>query len=79
MTTEENISDLTLVKQALAELPYVTTSYAELMEHYQRLLRHVCSGVLINPSSLDDSIQDIMLKVFHKLSDFEERSSFKIG
>lgn len=77
MSTEDKISDLTLVKQALSELPYVTTSYAKLMVRYQRLLRHVCTGVLINHSSLDDSVQDVMLKVFHKLSNFEERASFK--
>lgn len=66
-----------LVEQAVAELPYVTTSYAQLMMRYQYLLRHVCTGVLISSSSLDDTVQDIMLKVFHNLYKFEQRSSFK--
>lgn len=77
MTLQEDISDITLVEKAVAELPYVTTSYALLMVRYQYLLRHVCTGVLIAPSSLDDTVQDIMLKVFHNLYKFEKRSSFK--
>ncbi|MGH1471434.1 MAG: sigma-70 family RNA polymerase sigma factor [Cellvibrionaceae bacterium] len=62
---------------AKRELPYVTHSYEGLMLRHQKLIRHVVYGVVKDHFSVDDVVQEVMMKVFNKLTTFEGRSSFK--
>ena len=69
--------DRQLVERAVGELPYRTDAFGELMQRYERLIFAVCYRTLNNAADAEDVSQDIMLKVFHTLSDFGGRSSFK--
>ncbi|GAB1268400.1 RNA polymerase sigma factor SigX [Aurantivibrio infirmus] len=70
-------SDEELVALAKLELPYVTTSYEQLVRRHEKLIRHVCYGIVKDKSLADDISQEVMLNVFRKLYSFENRSSFK--
>ncbi len=69
--------DAELVAKAIAELPYVERSYAQLMRKYQRLIFSVCYRMLNNRADAEDVCQDVMVKVFATLPRFEGRSTFK--
>lgn len=71
------VSDLELVEQAKAELPYRTQAYERLMNRYQKLILSICYKMLGNRHDAEDVCQDVMLKVFNSLAGFEGRSSFK--
>lgn len=69
--------DFALVKQAQAELPYVTNAFEQLMQRYQALIFSVCLRMLGNRADADDISQDVMIKAFGSLTSFEGRSTFK--
>ncbi|NND00462.1 MAG: sigma-70 family RNA polymerase sigma factor [Gammaproteobacteria bacterium] len=69
--------DAELVSQAQLELPYVDTSYEKLMLRYERLMYQICRRLLIRPDDAEEVVQEVMLKVFHHLTDFEGRAKFK--
>lgn len=69
--------DAALVKQAQAELPYVTTAYEQLMLRYERLIHSVCVRMLGNRADAEDVSQEVLVKAFSALKSFEGRSSFK--
>jgi RNA polymerase sigma-70 factor (ECF subfamily) len=69
--------DIDLVKRAQAELPYRTFAYEKLIKKYQGLLFHICFKMLGNRDDAEDITQEVMLKIFHSIVNFEGRSSFK--
>ncbi len=75
--TSEALSDKELVKKAKRELPYVTNAFEALMRRYDRTLFRTCRRLLDNTSDAEDATQEIMLKVFHGITRFQERSTFK--
>ncbi len=70
-------ADSDLVAKAVAELPYRTVAYEQLMQKYQQLMFSVCYRMLNNRADAEDVCQDVMFKVFGQLPKFEGRSTFK--
>ena len=70
-------SDLDLIARAKQELPYRTRAYEELMRRHEKLLFRVCLRVMGNEHDAEDVFQDVMVKAYHGLGNFEGRSSFK--
>lgn len=73
----KTLADEKLVERACEELPYRTRAYEELMHRHERLVFGVCLRLVGNRQDAEDITQDVMLKIFSKLSSFEGRSSFK--
>lgn len=69
--------DADLVASAKLELPYQTRAYETLMLRYQKLIIRICIKMLDSTEDAEDICQDVMLKIFHALPNFEGRSSFK--
>lgn len=70
-------ADQSLVDTAVAELPYRTAAYEQLMKKYERMMFGVCFRMLNNRADAEDICQDVMVKVFNTLAGFERRSTFK--
>lgn len=73
----EAIDDVQLIKNCQQELPYVVTSFEELVRRYQSPLFAMCRRYLSVESDAEDATQEIFMKVFHTLANFEHRSTFK--
>ena len=69
--------DDTLVRQSQAELPYNASSYEELVKRYQQPVYAMCRRYLTIDSDAEDATQEVFMKVFHTLPNFEFRSTFK--
>ncbi len=69
--------DVDLVKQAQMQLPYQTSAYETLMKRHQKVLSAVCFRLVDNPDDVEDVVQEVMVKVYGALKNFEYRSSFK--
>lgn len=74
---EINDPDIDLVLKAQQELPYSTRSYEELLSKYHSLVFHICYKMLGDRGDAEDMSQEVMLKVFKYLPNFERRSTFK--
>jgi RNA polymerase sigma-70 factor (ECF subfamily) len=70
-------SDECLVRRCKQQLPYVTDAYEELFQRYQAVVLRTCHRYLGNPEEAQEACQDIFLRVFTKISQFEGRSSFR--
>jgi len=73
-----SLDDDTLVRQSQDELPYIATSYEELVKRYQKPVYAMCRRYLSVESDAEDATQDVFMKVFHTLPSFEFRSTFSI-
>jgi len=73
----KTIDDEALIERCQAELPYVVTGFEELVRRYQKPLFAMCRRYLSVESDAEDATQEIFMKVFHSLPDFEQRSTFK--
>lgn len=69
--------DKKLVAQAQEELPYRTDAYEALVKKYHALIFHICLKILLNKDDAEDLTQEVMLKIFHAITRFEGRSTFK--
>ena len=76
-TALTTLDDETLVRQSQAELPYNATSYEELVKRYQKPVYAMCRRYLSIDSDAEDATQEVFMKVFHTLPNFEYRSTFK--
>ena len=76
-TTLTTLDDDTLVRQSQVELPYNATSYEELVRRYQKPVYAMCRRYLSIESDAEDATQEVFMKVFHTLPNFEYRSTFK--
>lgn len=70
-------SDAELVEMCQAELPYTLHAYRELLVRYERIVYGTCMNMLGNPQDAEEVCQDAFLQVFHKIHQFEGRSTFK--
>lgn len=71
------LEDDELVRVAKLQLPYVTTAYEALFHRYHAKLIMVCYRYLGSREEAEEAVSDTMLNVFNRLTQFEERSSFK--
>lgn len=70
-------SDFSLVERCREELPHNLDAYNELVRRYESLVFNTCAKMIGNRADAEEVCQDAFLRVFHKLHQFEGRSSFK--
>jgi len=79
--TEDNelqsIDDKELVARTLNELPNCVDGYREILRRYEGIVYNTCAKMIGNPQEAEEATQDTFLQIFHKLHQFEGRSSFK--
>ncbi|MEM9079522.1 MAG: sigma-70 family RNA polymerase sigma factor [Verrucomicrobiota bacterium] len=73
----EGLDDATLVTRCKEELPHDLTSYRELISRYEGLIYNTCRRVIGSDEDAEEVAQDTLLQIFHKIHQFEGRSSFK--
>lgn len=72
----KRLSDQELVGLAQLELPYNTHAFETLLNRYQEKIYNTCKRILNDDHLAEDATQNAMLKIFHYLKDFEQKSSF---
>ncbi|GHC41338.1 RNA polymerase sigma factor [Roseibacillus persicicus] len=72
-----DLDDATLVARCQAELPSDLTAYRELVRRYEGLIFNTCRRVIGSPEDAEEVTQDTLLQIFHKIHQFQGRSSFK--
>ena len=72
-----SISDEELVEICNLELPQSTRAYKILIRRYEGLIYNTCLKLLNNVEDAEEVAQDTFIQLFHKLHQFEGRSSFK--
>ena len=70
-------ADEELVARCQAELPDHLDAYHELVRRYEGLVFGTCMKMLGNVQEAEEVSQDVFLRVFHKIHQFEGRSAFK--
>ncbi len=73
----EDLSDEEIVALCKKELPHDLTSYRELLRRYEPLVFNTCQRVIGARQDAQEVAQDALIQVFHKIHQFEGRSSFK--
>ncbi len=71
------LSDEELVKICKLELPETVRAYKILIRRHEALIYNSCAKLLGNPQDAEEVAQDTLIQLFHKLHQFEGRSSFK--
>ena len=72
-----DMDDATLVARCQAELPDDLTAYREIVRHYEGLIFNTCRRVIGTTEDAEEITQDTLLQIFHKIHQFQGRSSFK--
>ncbi len=71
-----DLTDVELVKQCQHELPYVTTAFEVLVNRYKRKIYADALHMLRHPQDAEDITQEIFLKIFDGINNFQFKSSF---
>ena len=71
------LSDIELVSLCQKQLPDDITAYKELVIRYEGLVYNLCMKFLGSQEDAEEIAQDSLLQVFHKIHQFQGRSSFK--
>ena len=71
------LSDAEIVEMCRKELPYDLTAFRELMRRYEGLVFNTCMKYIGSRSDAEEVAQDALVQVYHKLHQFQGRSSFK--
>lgn len=71
------LDDATLVARCQAELPDNLTAYREIVKRYEGLIFNTCRRVIGSAEDAEEITQDTLLQIFHKIHQFQGRSSFK--
>ena len=71
------LTDEELVKVAKLQLPYVTAAYEALFARYYPIMMQVCFRYLHSQEEAEETVNDVMLALFHNLNRFEAKSKFK--
>jgi len=66
-----------LVVRAKQELPYRTDAYSLLMKSYEKRIYWMCQRIICDDNESYDAAQEVLIRVFHHLPSFNEKSSFK--
>ena len=72
-----DLPDKELVALCQKQLPHDLTAYKVLVERYEGLVFNLCMKFLGAREDAEEVAQDSLLQVFHKINQFEGRSSFK--
>ncbi|MDP0490085.1 MAG: sigma-70 family RNA polymerase sigma factor [Verrucomicrobiota bacterium JB023] len=79
-SSSENLEawdDAQLVARCKAELPHNLEAYQELVRRYEGLIFNTSRRILGSAEDAEEITQDTLLQIFHKIHQFEGRSSFK--
>ena len=71
------LDDTELIERCRTELPYVMQAFGELVRRHERYVFNVCRRYLDSEDDAEDSTQEVFLRVFHALPNFEGRSQFR--
>lgn len=71
------LSDEQLVEICNMELPETTRAYRVLISRYEGLIYNTCMKLLGNAEDAEEVAQDTLIQLFHKLHQFQGRSTFK--
>ncbi len=71
------LSDEEIIALCRKELPYDLTAFRELLRRYEGLVYNTCLKYIGSRLDAEEVTQDALIQVFHKLHQFEGRSSFK--
>lgn len=77
---EEALQDMDeemLIARCRNELPYVMDAFSEVVRRYERYVFNLCRRYLGVEDEAEDVTQDVFMRVFHALPQFEGRSQFK--
>lgn len=74
---EFNDVDADLIARCKAELPHCTDAYYELLKKYEAMVYSTCYRMLGDALEAEEATQDAFLRIFHKIHQFEGRSTFK--
>ena len=72
-----DVSDEELADRCKSELPYGTRSFETLVRRYESTIFATCLRFLRNDEEAEEVTQDIFLRVFHGLKNFEGKSKFR--
>ncbi len=75
--TDKVDANQALVDQCRRELPYVTTAFEQLVNLFQADVVRFCQRYLRNHADAEEVSQDVFIRVFHHLKNFEGRSSLR--
>lgn len=70
-------SDEQLALQAQSELPYITASYEVLIRRYRKSMLSFSMRFLNSKDDAEDVVQDVLLKVFFALKNYDSKGFFK--
>lgn len=77
MDRSSNHNDELLIQKCKEELPYVTRSFEQILKKHEPSVLKTCLYLLGDPYEAEEACQDIFLRVFHKIKDFQQKSSFR--
>ena len=66
-----------LVARCKVELPHKHDAFYELLEKYESMVYSTCYRMLGDSLEAEEATQDAFLRIFHKIHQFEGRSTFK--
>lgn len=73
----EDLSDEELVALCRAEKPECIKAFHELLKRYESLVYHTCLRLLGQVQEAEETCQDVFLRLYQKIDQFEGRSLFK--
>ena len=73
----QELDDATLVTLCQEQLPDDLSAYQEIVRRYEGLIFNTCRRVIGTPEDAEEVTQDALLQIFHKIHQFQGRSSFK--
>ena len=76
-TTLTDLPDEELVALCQAQGSYDDRPIQELLRRYQNIVWRVCYSYMRNPQDAEDLTQEVFLRVYRSLPQFEGRSSLK--
>ncbi len=73
----DQLTDVELVERCKLELPDEIVAYRELVRRYEGLVYNFCLKTIGTPQDAEEVAQDALIRVYHKIHQFEGRSAFK--
>ena len=73
----EEIEDEELIARCKEELPYRLDAYREVLRRYEQHVYNTAHKIIGSRPDAEEVCQDSFLQVYHKINQFEGRSSFK--
>lgn len=72
-----SLDEESLIARCRNELPYIMDAFSEVVRRHERYVFNLCRRYLGTEDDAEDVTQDIFIRVFHALPQFEGRSQFK--